>query len=184
MRSGFGFNTNVYETNVVNLAVVAVVVLTVVGSAFRSELSARLKRVLRQWDLCRDSWLRYWLWADDVILKTKILTWIAEDLPDLSIHIAKRVVDQVEAQGEKELQRIQQATLKLKEIEYQQAVADIQKYVKQTTIDNVKEILLSRLLKKEGSVEKQAQLNERYVRQTFRQLNRWSSTTRLYHTDI
>jgi F-type H+-transporting ATPase subunit b len=43
---GFGFNTNILETNIINLAVVIAVVITFVGDALRSLLENRKQTVL------------------------------------------------------------------------------------------------------------------------------------------
>jgi F-type H+-transporting ATPase subunit b len=43
---GFGFNTNILETNVINLAVVIAVVVSVVGDAVRELLKNRKKQLL------------------------------------------------------------------------------------------------------------------------------------------
>ena len=43
---GFGFNTNILETNIINLAVVVAVVITFVGDALRSLLENRKQTVL------------------------------------------------------------------------------------------------------------------------------------------
>jgi hypothetical protein len=41
MRYGFGFNTDIFETNVLNLAVVVAIVVTVVGDAVATLLDQR-----------------------------------------------------------------------------------------------------------------------------------------------
>ena len=46
MRHGFGLNTNLFETNVLNLAVVVGVVVTVVGDAVQSLLNQRRQNIL------------------------------------------------------------------------------------------------------------------------------------------
>ena len=43
---GFGFNTNILETNIINLAVVIAVVISFVGDALRSLLENRKQTVL------------------------------------------------------------------------------------------------------------------------------------------
>jgi F-type H+-transporting ATPase subunit b len=46
LGEGFGFNTNILETNIINLAVVLAVVITFVGDALRSLLENRKQTVL------------------------------------------------------------------------------------------------------------------------------------------
>ena len=46
MRQGFGFNTDLFETNVLNLAVVVGIVVTVVGDAVQSLLDQRRQNIL------------------------------------------------------------------------------------------------------------------------------------------
>ena len=46
MRNGFGLNTNLFETNVLNLAVVVGVVVTVVGDALSTLLKQRRETIL------------------------------------------------------------------------------------------------------------------------------------------
>jgi F-type H+-transporting ATPase subunit b len=46
MRNGFGLNTNLFETNVLNLAVVVGVVVTVVGDALSVLLKQRRETIL------------------------------------------------------------------------------------------------------------------------------------------
>jgi F0F1-type ATP synthase membrane subunit b/b' len=43
---GFGFNTNILETNVINLAVVIAVVVSVVGDAVRELLKNRKETII------------------------------------------------------------------------------------------------------------------------------------------
>jgi F-type H+-transporting ATPase subunit b len=45
-RQGFGFNTDIYETNVLNLTVVLVVVIKVVGDSLRDLLDQRRQTIL------------------------------------------------------------------------------------------------------------------------------------------
>ena len=46
MRLGFGLNTNLFETNVLNLAVVFRLVVTVLGDAFSTLLDQRRQSIL------------------------------------------------------------------------------------------------------------------------------------------
>jgi PII-like signaling protein len=46
MRHGFGFNTNLLETNVLNLSVVVRIVVKVVGDALRELLDQRRKAIV------------------------------------------------------------------------------------------------------------------------------------------
>ena len=46
LGEGFGFNTNILETNIINLAVVIAVVISFVGDALRSLLENRKQTVL------------------------------------------------------------------------------------------------------------------------------------------
>lgn len=46
MRHGFGFNTNLLETNVLNLRVVVRIVVKVVGDALRELLDQRRKAIV------------------------------------------------------------------------------------------------------------------------------------------
>jgi len=46
LGEGFGFNTNILETNIINLGVVLAVVITFVGDALRSLLETRKQNVL------------------------------------------------------------------------------------------------------------------------------------------
>jgi F-type H+-transporting ATPase subunit b len=46
LRQGFGLNTNLFETNILNLAVVVGVVIKVVGDSLQSLLSQRRKTIL------------------------------------------------------------------------------------------------------------------------------------------
>jgi len=46
LRQGFGLNTNLFETNILNLTVVIGVVIKVVGDSLRSLLDQRRKTIL------------------------------------------------------------------------------------------------------------------------------------------
>ena len=46
LGNGFGFNTNILETNIINLAVVIAVVVSFVGDALRSLLETRKQTIL------------------------------------------------------------------------------------------------------------------------------------------
>jgi hypothetical protein len=49
MGSGYGFNTNIIETNVLNLRVVLGIVVTVVGEGFSSLLYERREALSLSW---------------------------------------------------------------------------------------------------------------------------------------
>ena len=51
---GFGLNTDIFETNVINLAIVLVVVISVGGDALRDTLSSRKQNLKKSFDLARE----------------------------------------------------------------------------------------------------------------------------------
>ena len=46
MKQGFGFNTNLFETNILNLAAVIGIVVIIVGDAVQSVLDQRRQNIL------------------------------------------------------------------------------------------------------------------------------------------
>lgn len=175
----FGFNTNVLETNILNLAVVWWVVLTVVVDSLNTLLADR-KRRLNDVDVA----LR--LKLDTLAKQKELFQKSVEEAQEQAKRIREKAVrDAVQAgalvteQMENEWQQILERSNQAVQIARQRAKAAITKQTVQLVLRSVQTNLSSRLIPDDGSTSKQVALNEQYVRTVFPQLKRWSSRRRL-----
>lgn len=179
MSSDFGFNTDVFETNILNLAVVLRVVVTVVGDAFRTLLEQRRQTILTTLEEVdqKANESQQQLEAARKAVETASL--YAQEIRIQAVQSAEQESSNMRKQFKKDLQRIQERSDQAINIEYQRTVAGITKQVTQLALLEVENTFSTVLGQSRQSYSKQTELNEVYVRETFRQLKGWSSKGRL-----
>ena len=178
MSSGFGLNTNILETNVLNLAVVLWVVVTVVGDAVRVLLEQRKKAILttlEDVDRRVKEAQQQLVDAQKAVEEARLY---AKEIRDKAVQDSERERSIVQSQSENEWKRIQERSSQTIQIERQREKTAITKQVVQRVLQTREKRLWSRLIQTNDSVSKQSELNDKYVRETFRQVKRWSSKNR------
>lgn len=168
-RQGFGFKTDLFETNVLNLAVVVGVVVTFVGDALRvlldqrreiilltlKEVDQKARRVQEQLTNARESVEASRLRAQEIRSQT-IKTIEQEELT-------------MQQQLKDDLSRLQESGRQRIQLERQRIIQSIAQQVANMTLIIVENTLLTAF---GPQLSKQKELNDMHVRETFRQLKR------------
>jgi F-type H+-transporting ATPase subunit b len=180
MSSNFGFNTDLLETNVLNLVVVVGVVVTVVGDAFRTLLDQRRQIILTTLE---DVKQKARTAQDDFVEATEAVETArlyAQEIRMGAVSLAEQERIKIQKQLQKELQRIKERGRQALQIEYQRTIQVVTKQVTQIALLTAENTLSSALglINEEPCLfsSKQAELNETHIRETFRQVKGWSST--------
>jgi len=171
-RQGFGFKTDLFETNILNLAVVVRVVVTFVGDALRvlldqrreiilttlREVDQKARKVQEQLDKARESVENSRLRAQEI--RTQIIQVIEQE----ELAIQQQLKDDLLRLQESGRQRIQ--------LERQRIIQLIAQQVANMTLIIVENTLLTAFRLKEPTLSKQKELNDIHVRETFCKLKR------------
>ena len=171
-RQGFGFKTDLFETNILNLAVVVGVVVTFVGDALRvlldqrreiilttlREVDQKARKVQEQLDKARESVENSRLRAQEI--RTQIIQVIEQE----ELAIQQQLKDDLLRLQESGRQRIQ--------LERQRIIQLIAQQVANMTLIIVENTLLTAFRLKEPTLSKQKELNDIHVRETFCKLKR------------
>lgn len=188
MSGGFGINTNIFETNLLNLTVVIGVVVTVVGDRVRSLLEQRRQGVitiLQEVDSKAKFREQQLLDARKALETARSY---AQEIRIQSLLTAESERSRILQQLQKELKRIQERGDQIVQIEYQRTIQDITSRITQLALSTTETILRSGLSPKGSSespsVLKQKELNAVHVRDTFRQLKGWSTINRITHKKL
>jgi F-type H+-transporting ATPase subunit b len=169
MRHGFGFNTNLLETNVLNLRVVVRIVVKVVGDALRELLDQRRQTILST--LQEADKKKYILQQQLDIAKeaVKIARITAEDIRSQSIQTIDQENYTIEEKLKKDLEILQQSSNQAIKLERQRAMQSITQQVISLAVKTAENKLIS-LNPKGPSYSKQKDLNNLHVKETFRKL--------------
>lgn len=169
MRHGFGFNTNLLETNVLNLRVVVRIVVKVVGDALRELLDQRRQTILST--LQEADKKKYILQQQLDIAKeaVKIARITAEDIRSQSIQTIDQENYAIEEKLKKDLELLQQSSNQAIKLERQRAMQSITQQVISLALKTAENKLIS-LNPKGPSYSKQKDLNNLHVKETFRKL--------------
>jgi F-type H+-transporting ATPase subunit b len=172
LRQGFGLNTNIFETNVLNLAVVLGVVVKVVGDSLRSLLDQRRKTILstlQKADLKAKEAKQRLEAAQRALEEARLRV---REIRAKAIQTIEREESLAQKQLEKDLCRLQERRNQTVQLEYQTATQLISRQIFNLALNSAEDILLKTLESQSGSNSKQKELNEMYVRETFCQLKR------------
>jgi F-type H+-transporting ATPase subunit b len=169
MRHGFGFNTNLLETNVLNLRVVVRIVVKFVGDALRELLDQRRQTILST--LQEADKKKYILQQQLDIAKeaVKIARITAEDIRSQSIQTIDQENYTMEEKLKKDLEILQQSSNQAIKLERQRAMQSITQQIISLALKTAENKLIS-LNPKGPSYSKQKDLNNLHVKETFRKL--------------
>ena len=171
-RQGFGFKTDLFETNVLNLAVVVGVVVTFVGDALRvlldqrremilitlKEVDQKARQVQEQLEKARESVESSRLRAQEIRTQT-VQTIEQEELT-------------IQEQLKEDLLRLQESGRQRIQLERQRIIQSIAQQVANMTLIIVENTLVTAFRLQGPTLSKQKELNDMHVRETFRQLKR------------
>jgi len=169
MRHGFGINTDLFETNVLNLAVVVGIVVTVVGEAVSNLLEQRRKTILSTLEETDKKVREAQTQLDDAKKSVEIARLQAKEI---RIQATKAVEQEnviLQRQLKESLQYLQERGKQAIQLERQRIIQTIANQVAELALTSTEGTLLTAF---EKTYSKQRELNETHIRKTFRQLKR------------
>lgn len=170
MRHGFGFNTNLLETNVLNLRVVLRVVVKVVGDALRALLDQRRQMILstlQEADKKKNILQQQLETAKESV---KIARITAEEIRTQSIQAVEQESYTIEEKLKKDLELLEQSSNQAIELERQRAIQSVAQQVATLALKNAEDRLTISINPGGPSHLKHKDLNKLHVQETFRKL--------------
>jgi F-type H+-transporting ATPase subunit b len=171
LRQGFGLNTNLFETNVLNLAVVLRVVIKVVGDSLKTLLDQRRKSILSTLQEVDQK-------AKEAKQRLREANKTLEEARSRSQEIRIQATQAVERENcvaqerlESDRRRLQERRNQAIQLERQRMTQSISDQVSNIALTSAENTLLKLFLSKDTSNPKQKELNEICMRETFCQLN-------------
>jgi F-type H+-transporting ATPase subunit b len=170
LRQGFGLNTNLLETNVLNLAVVVGVVVKVVGDSLRSLLDQRRRTILstlQEADLKAKEAKQRLEAAQRTLEEARSRV---QEIRIQTVQAIEREKSAAQKQLEGDLRRLREGRNQAIQLERQRATQFISYQISTLALNSAEDILWNTLNSKSTSSAKQKELNEMYVRETLCQL--------------
>ena len=169
MRHGFGFNTNLFETNVLNLAVVIGVVVTVVGDRVSTLLDQRRQIVLATLTEADRKVQESQRRLEEVRNSVEVARLRSEEIRTQAIQTVEQENAAIQRQLKESIQYLQEGNRRSIELERQRIVRTITQKVATLALTNTEDTLLTAFTK---TYTKQKELNKKHIRETFRELKR------------
>ena len=170
LRQGFGLNTNLFETNILNLTVVIGVVIKVVGDSLRTLLDQRRKTILstlQEADLKANEAKQRLEAAQRTLEEARLRV---QEIRTQTVRAIEREKSIAQKQLERDLNRLQERKDQAIQIERQRTTQLISHQISTLALTSAENILLNALGSQDISSSKQKELNEMHVRKTFCQL--------------
>jgi F-type H+-transporting ATPase subunit b len=172
IRQGFGFNTNLFETNVLNLRVVLGVVVTFVGDALRTLLDQRRKIILSTLQEVDQKAKEVQKRLEDAQLSVEVARNRAQEIRNQAIQTIEQENTIIQEALKSDLKRIQERGKQRIKLERQRIIQSVSQQVAKITLRAAEGKLLITFNSQRKSRSKQKELNDMHVRETFRQLKR------------
>jgi F-type H+-transporting ATPase subunit b len=172
IRQGFGFNTNLFETNVLNLRVVLGVVVTFVGDALRTLLDQRRKIILSTLQEVDQKAKEVQKRLEDAQLSVEAARNRAQEIRNQAIQTIEQENTIIQEALKSDLNRIQERGKQRIKLERQRIIQSVSQQVAKITLRAAEGKLLITFNSQRKSRSKQKELNDMHVRETFRQLKR------------
>ena len=174
MRYNFGLNTNLFETNVLNLIVVLGVVVTIVGDAIKSLLDQRrqtILSVLQEADKkAREAQKR----LEEARAIVEVAHERAQEIRAQALEAMEQENYTIQKQLQIDLQRLQERGQKAIQLERQRTVRTLADQVANLALNTAERTLLLVFVQQGSSLVKQKELNEAHLRETFQKLEKCS----------
>lgn len=170
LRQGFGVNTNLLETNILNLAVVVSVVIKVVGDSLRFLLDQRRETILStlQEADSKAKEAKDRLEAAKRTLKEARLR--VQEIRIQTVQAIEREKSITQKQLERDLNRLRDRRNQSIQLERQRTMQLISTQISDLALNFAENILLNALGSQSNSGSKHKELNEMHVHKTFCQL--------------
>jgi F-type H+-transporting ATPase subunit b len=168
LRQGFGLNTNLFETNILNLAVVLFVVIKFVGDSLRTLLDQRRQTILATLQeidkKAREAQQR----LNEAERSLEQARLRAQEIRKQTTQTIEREVSAIQQQLKSDLDRLQESGRQTVELERQRAIYSISSQISDLAMISAEDRLLN-IFKSQSTSQKQ--LNEINVRDKLSQLN-------------
>jgi F-type H+-transporting ATPase subunit b len=181
MRNGFGFNTNLIETNVLNLRVVLSLVVSQVGEVLKNRLDDRRKiilSILQEADKKKEQLRQQLEEARKAIKEAQLM---AKDIRDQSLQAVEKENYTAEQKLKEDLKRFQENSQQIIKLERQRTLQVVTQYIADLALKEAEDRLLKTLESRGQVSTKQKELNEIHVQETFRKLKRRSNLILLFN---
>lgn len=142
---GFGFNTNILETNIINLAVVVAVVFTFVGDALRSLLENRKQTVLNNLREADQRAAEAQEKLNQAKSQLELAKTKASDIREQGFVTAEQEKLQTISQAEKDVLRLEELKDETIKLQQQKALSQISQQVVTLALTKVREKLTKSL---------------------------------------
>jgi len=172
MRNGFGLNTNLFETNVLNLAVVVGVVVTVVGDALSTLLKQRREIILSTLQEADNKAIESKNRLDEAKKSLERSRISANEIRLNAIQIAEKESKEVQKQSKNDIKRLQERNQQIIQLERQQTIQIVSQQVADLALTIAENALLKTFGSNSSIRSKHKELNEKHIRETFRKLTR------------
>jgi len=168
MRHGFGINTDLFETNILNLAVVVGVVVTFVGKAVSELLEQRRTMILSTLSETDQKVKEAQKQLDEAKKSVEIARLSANDIRTKAMQAVEQENLLIKQQLDESLQYLKDRGRQSIQLERQRIVGMIAQQVSTLALDRTE----TKLLKAFEQGYKQTELNQQHIRETFRKLKR------------
>jgi len=164
MRHGFGLNTNLLETNILNLVVVIRIVVTVVGDALNTLLVKRRQMVLLTIEEVDKKAQEAQQQLESARASVETARLRAQEIRIQALQEAEKESSAARDIRIKDLQRLQEMGKQEAQLERQRTVRSISQQVANLALASAEKTLRTTLRGQGSSARsKQEELNERYV---------------------
>jgi F-type H+-transporting ATPase subunit b len=166
-RQGFGFNTNVYDTNILNLTVVLIVVVKVVGDSLRTVLDERRQTILstlQEADQKAREAKRRLEKAQRDLEEARIR---AQNIRIQTVQTVENENETLKSQLSRDLSRLKERSRQAIELERQRVSQSISCKISDIALISAENVLLNIFKSENISGSKQKELNEKYIREIF-----------------
>jgi F-type H+-transporting ATPase subunit b len=170
MRNGFGLNTNLFETNILNLAVVVGVVVVVVGDALRTLLKQRRETILLTLQEADTKAIEAKNRLDEAKKSVEESRIRANEIRLNAVQIAEKESKEVQKQSKNDLDRMKESNQKAIQLERQKTIQIVSQQVVDLALTTAENALLKTFGSGNSVRSKHKELNEKHIRETFRKL--------------
>jgi F-type H+-transporting ATPase subunit b len=170
MRHSFGINTNLIETNVLNLRVVLSIIFSQLGEFLKNRLDDRRKiivSILQEADKKKEQLQEQMNEAKKAIDQAELTS---QKIRRESIQVVEQENYRREQKLKEDLKRFQENSRQIIKLERQRTIQFITNYIADLAIKEAETRLITKL--KEPTSQKQKELNKIHVQETFRKLER------------
>jgi F-type H+-transporting ATPase subunit b len=172
IRQGFGLNTDLFETNILNLRVVLGIVVTFVGDALRTLLDQRKQIIILTLQEVDQKAKEVQQRLDDARKAVETARSRAQEIRNQAVQTIEQENVRIQKMLKDDLYRVQEAGKQRIKLERQRIIQVVAQQVAKMTLKTAENRLLITLSSQNRSRSKQKELNEIHVRETFRQLKR------------